>query len=48
MVCDIMEKIYTVDGKKRKKIRQIVKGSIKDKVSTVRLLRDLLAGANAI
>ncbi|HZY46350.1 MAG TPA: hypothetical protein VFE96_01010, partial [Candidatus Bathyarchaeia archaeon] len=45
IVCNAAEAIYRVDGKGKRKIRQELRSQMKGKISTVSLIRDLLAGA---
>lgn len=48
LVCDFMEQLFTVDGKPKKRILQLVRETIKGKVSLWQLLKDMARGARAL
>src|SRR5947199_11113 len=45
LVCNAAEAIYRVDGNEKRKIYKELRAQTKGKVSTISLIRDLLAGA---
>jgi electron transfer flavoprotein-quinone oxidoreductase len=47
-VCDLFEKLYTTDGKPRKRVFPLLTESMKGRVSLVQIARDLLKAKDAI
>lgn len=48
LICGLAEKIFTVDGKPKKKVSQLVREGLKGKVSLRHLIRDGISGARSI
>ena len=47
-VCDLFEKLYTTDGKPRKRVFPLLMESMKGRVSLIQIARDLLKAKDAI
>lgn len=48
LLCNILQRMYTVDGEEKEKIFCVLKEEMKGKLSLMQLLRDLLGGARSI
>ncbi len=48
LACDLAEKLFTNDGKPRKKVWQLLNESIKDRTSLWQMACDLIRGARAL
>ncbi|MFQ6127740.1 MAG: FAD-dependent oxidoreductase [Thermoplasmata archaeon] len=48
LLCNILRRMYTVDGERKEKIFHIMKEEMKGKISLVQLMRDLFGGTRSI